>query len=71
MEEIWNIVVMDYSCNTVTMYKEIKFQKVKESFDAESWIVNNTDHLLSNICWMSSMEEIEIIDGEVKEEEHE
>lgn len=42
------ITVMDYNSGTITIYK------VARGTDAEAWIVDNTDHQLDEIHWMTT-----------------
>ena len=54
-----NLVILNYSGNTVSFYT------IPLSVDSDEkiqdWIVNETEHRLSDIHYMVSIEEIEII----------
>lgn len=59
-----NIVVLDYSGVTATFYSDVELDVLTgdDELDAvEQWITDNTEHHLSNCSWMSSSEEITVI----------
>lgn len=60
----YNIVVLDYSGNTVSFYTGVEIPKMPLTDDSELievWLEQETEHRLSNCSWMSSEEEITVI----------
>lgn len=61
-----NIVVLDYSGVSVNFYNGVEIEEeagVDFSEKVENWLRNNTEHHLSNCSWMSSEEEITVIEN--------
>ncbi len=54
-----NLVILNYSGATVNFYTLPK--GIEQSEQVEDWIEKNTEHRLSDIHYMTSAEEIEII----------
>ena len=62
MEQILNIIVLDYSAGTVTIYRNVEFD---EPTEMESWLEAHTVHNMNNCHYMSIEGEIEIVEGEL------
>ena len=60
-----NIVVLNYSGGTVTIHQDVKLRKARKGEDesdvVEEYLQNETDHRLSDICYMSSSKPFDII----------
>lgn len=56
-----NIAVLDYSIAKVFLYSGVKIESNHyQSEDVEEWIVENTDHNLDEIEYMTSENDIEV-----------
>lgn len=54
-----NLVILNYSAATVNFYTLPN--GIEQSEQVEDWIIENTEHRLSDIHYMTNKEEIEII----------
>lgn len=57
-----NIAILDYSIAKVFLYSGVKIERSNQyqSEDVEKWIVENTDHNLDEIEYMTSENDIEV-----------
>lgn len=54
-----NLVILNYSGATVTFYTLP--ENIETCEEIENWIIENTEHRLSDIHYMMNKEEIELI----------
>jgi hypothetical protein len=62
MKQTLNIIVLDYSAGTVTIYRNVEFD---EPTEMESWLEAHTVHHMKNCHFMCTENEIEIQEGEL------